>query len=78
MPCSRWFLCLLLPLGVFLGACTTNHTVAAESPQSNPPHGSLADDTARFLAGMPGSPGRPFAALEETDAWKEQDRKSVV
>ena len=75
MPCSRWFLCLLLPLGVFLGACTTTHTVAAESPPSSVPHGSLADETARFLAGMPGSPGGPFAALEDTDAWKEHRRQ---
>jgi hypothetical protein len=30
-----------------------------------------ADDTARFLAGMPGKPGSPFADLEASPAWKE-------
>lgn len=29
-----------------------------------------ADDTARFLAGMPGTSGSPFAALESDAAWK--------
>ncbi len=30
-----------------------------------------ADDTARFVAGLPGTPGSPFANLEATEAWKE-------
>src|ERR1700733_4785303 len=30
-----------------------------------------ADDTARFLAGMPGNPGSPFANLENDDVWRE-------
>jgi hypothetical protein len=30
-----------------------------------------ADDTARFLAGMPGNPGSPFASLENDDVWKD-------
>ncbi len=75
MPFSRLFFCLLLALGVFLGGCTSPHTVAAESPTSAVPRGGIADDTARFLAGLPGSPGGPFAALEETDAWKEHRRQ---
>ncbi len=29
-----------------------------------------ADDTARFLAGMPGKPGSPFTELESTAAWQ--------
>src|SRR5689334_1776395 len=33
-----------------------------------------ADDTARFLAGMPGKSGTPFADLENTGAWKENRR----
>src|SRR5258705_11668241 len=33
-----------------------------------------ADDTARFLAGMPGQAGSPFADLETTEAWKENRR----
>jgi hypothetical protein len=35
-------------------------------PQSREP-----DDTARFLAGMPGKPGSPFAELEASAAWKQ-------
>jgi hypothetical protein len=34
-----------------------------------------ADDVARFLAGMPGKPGSPFAALEQKDAWKTHRRE---
>jgi hypothetical protein len=30
-----------------------------------------ADDTARFIAGLPGTPGSPFADLETSEAWKE-------
>jgi hypothetical protein len=30
-----------------------------------------ADDTARFLAGVPGNPGSPFAELEQTEAWTD-------
>jgi len=29
-----------------------------------------ADDVARFFAGLPGTPGSPFADLEQTEAWK--------
>jgi len=35
------------------------------------PENRDADDTARFLAGMPGHPGSPFAELEQTEAWKD-------
>jgi hypothetical protein len=34
-----------------------------------------ADDTARFLAGMPGKPGSPFAELEASDAWKQHQKE---
>ncbi len=30
-----------------------------------------ANDAARFIAGLPGNPGSPFAALEKQDAWQE-------
>jgi hypothetical protein len=30
-----------------------------------------ADDAGRFIAGLPGTAGSPFLALEATDAWKE-------
>jgi hypothetical protein len=38
------------------------------------PHLRDADDVARFIAGLPGTPGSPFAALETTEAWKEHRR----
>jgi hypothetical protein len=34
------------------------------------PESRDADDTARFLAGMPGKPDSPFAKLEDGEAWK--------
>jgi hypothetical protein len=75
MSFSHFFSGLLLSLGVFLGGCSAPRSVGAESPKSDVPHASLADDTARFLAGMPGPPGGRFAALEETDIWKEHRRQ---
>jgi len=35
------------------------------------PESRDADDTARFLSGIPGKPGSPFADLEQTEAWKD-------
>jgi len=35
------------------------------------PENRDADDTARFLAGMPGNPGSPFADLEKNEAWTD-------
>jgi len=34
-----------------------------------------ADDAARFIAGLPGKPGSPFATLEATASWKEHSRR---
>src|SRR6185295_8938215 len=39
------------------------------------PHLRDADDVGRFIAGLPGTPGSPFADLEVTDAWKEHRRQ---
>src|SRR5258707_11088111 len=35
------------------------------------PQNRDADDTARFLAGMPGKPGSPYAELESSPVWQE-------
>jgi hypothetical protein len=43
------------------------------SPIPVPP-GREADDLGRFLAGLPGNPGNPFAELESADAWGEHAR----
>src|SRR4051812_12495175 len=68
-------------LALVLSACSAPHTVVAESPRvaelppSDVPHSRQADDAARFLAGMEGVPGTPFAALQETETWKEHRRQ---
>jgi hypothetical protein len=43
---------------------------AAEVP-ARVPENREADDTARFLAGVPANPGSPFADLEQTEAWTD-------
>lgn len=39
------------------------------------PRSRDADDVARFLAGLPGKDGSPFAELEKTDAWQRHRRE---
>jgi hypothetical protein len=62
--------CTLLLLG-----CGRVANVSAESKPSEQPdrviRSRAADDTARFLAGIPGNPGSPFLKLEDDDVWKE-------
>jgi hypothetical protein len=71
----RRILCPLAALSLLLAGCGRVSTASAESkPQGqNDPvtRSRAADDTARFLAGMPGSEGSPFAALENDDVWKQ-------
>ncbi len=66
---------LLGILSIVLAACGRVSTVSAEAKpdgQSDPFNRSRqADDTARFLAGMPGKTGSPFASLEQDDVWKQ-------
>ena len=61
-----------------LGGCTqAPRGVAESSPARVPdavPHSREADDAARFLAGMPGTTGSPYATLETTEAWQEHRR----
>ncbi len=45
-----------------------------ETKADTVPHQRDADDIGRFIAGMPGKAGSPFAALETTDAWAEHRR----
>jgi hypothetical protein len=64
---------LILCLTVLAG-CGRVSTASADGKQaaSDPVMRSRdADDTARFLAGMPGNPGSPFANLENDDVWKQ-------
>ena len=49
-------------------------TATGGSPVDAVPHLREADDTARFVAGLPGRTGSPFADLETGAAWKEHRR----
>jgi len=69
----------ILPLTFLFSSCSAPRQVAAESlPKEQPPdlvpHSREANDVARFLAGMPGTPGSPYAALEASEVWKEHRR----
>ena len=75
----RRSLLAFLPLAVLFCGCSAPRRVAAESlPKEQQidsvPHAREANDVARYLAGMPGTPGSPYAALEERDVWKEHRR----
>src|SRR5437868_6301109 len=39
------------------------------------PHSRDADDVGRFIAGLPGTPGSTFAALEAEEPWQEHRRQ---
>jgi hypothetical protein len=56
-------------------AAPAEESASAPAPASDVPHSRQANDTARFLAGMPGTPGSPFATLEETPAWQDHRRQ---
>ena len=72
-------LCILTLALLFSGCSAPRQVVAAESlPKEQPrdlvPHSREANDVARFLAGMPGTPGSPYAALEKNEVWKQHRR----
>ena len=72
----RFLVAFILCITVVFGGCSTPRQVAAESmPKDQEKHAVApsrdANDTARFLAGLPGTDGSPYAALEETEAWKQ-------
>lgn len=78
---------LLMFTAVLLG-CHPTAKVAAESdagtekasapqpamPPDTVPQDRAVDDTARFLAGMPGNPGSAFQDLEQDAAWLEHQK----
>lgn len=74
----RWPVPFILLIALLLGSCSAPKRVAAAenlpSAQSSVPHSREANDVARFLAGMPGTPGSPYAEMEATEAWKEHRR----
>lgn len=72
------FFPLSLCLTILLAGCGRLSSASADAKASSAAaqldavtHSREADDTARFLAGMPGKPGTPFAALENQDTWKD-------
>src|SRR5579863_7058206 len=66
---------ITLCAAILLAGCGRVSTVSAEGKPagvSDPVNRSReADDTARFLAGMPGNTGSPFANFENDDVWKQ-------
>src|SRR5665213_296196 len=75
-PRRHWFvrgltLCIL----IFMSGCGRSAPrVVSREDGAKPdtvPHLRDADDVARFIAGLPGTAGSPFATLETTDAWSE-------
>jgi len=75
--------CILLTLPVLFLGCQQSEqlpsnaktAMAAELPapkwNDSVPSDRVVDDTARFLAGMPGSTGSAFSAMEADPAWQE-------
>src|SRR5437763_17026638 len=69
-----------LLFAALLSSCSHKPIVAADNKPAGPPdtvpvpHTREADDVARFIAGLPGKPGGPFADLEESAEWKEHRR----
>lgn len=75
----RRSLLAFFPLAVLFSGCSAPRRVAAESlpkeqQTDSVPHAREANDVARYLAGMPGTPGSPYATLEESEVWKEHRR----
>jgi hypothetical protein len=68
------YILLILCFTIALAGCGRISSVSAEAKpaaETDPViHSRDANDTARFLAGMPGNPGSPFASLENSAAWK--------
>jgi hypothetical protein len=66
---------LLAVFSLVLAGCGRVSTASAESKPAGQSdlvtRSRAADDMARFLAGMPGNPGSPFANLENDDVWKQ-------
>lgn len=65
---------VLLPLWLMASACSAPPAAPkAEAKPERPltPAAVAFNDTARFIAGLQGRPGSPFAELEKTPAWSE-------
>src|SRR6478672_5361836 len=77
-----WRRLAVLSLLALLVSCDrpSKSAVAATVPvvdrlSEGAPRGRDANDAGRFLAGLPGTPGSPFADLESQDVWKAHRRE---
>jgi len=52
-------------------ACTPGKTTVVAPEVHDVRSDRKFNDSARFLAGLPGNDGSPYAGLERTEAWKE-------
>lgn len=72
---KRWF-CYGAVASILLVGCGRVSSAAAEAKPAEHggdpvPHSREADDTARFLAGMPGTAGSAFVELEKSEVWQQ-------
>jgi hypothetical protein len=76
-----WKRCAALPLCGVLLACGCSSQPPAENktaetrPAAPVIRNRAADDVGRFLAGLPGKPGSPFADLEQKPEWQVHQRE---
>src|SRR5262249_16382581 len=79
MSRSRFRVAAIAAVLLTMAASSCRRTAAVENKRkpaaANPPLvvplSREADDVARFVAGLPGQPGSPFAEMEDTAAWKQ-------
>src|SRR6516164_4422971 len=77
MSRSRFRVAAIAAVLLTMAASSCRRTAAVENKPAaaNPPLvvplSREADDVARFVAGLPGQPGSPFAEMEDTAAWKQ-------
>jgi hypothetical protein len=69
-PVSAALLLALVLAGCGGGEKAAEVVRQADPPASATPRNREDDDAARYLAGLPGEPGGPFAALEMSPAWQ--------
>src|SRR5271155_4159983 len=81
LPGRRTILGIILVLAGSLSGCERPSQSAVTAPDaavtapSSTPHQRDADDVARFISGLPGTAGSPFADLETEEPWKEHRRR---
>src|ERR1043165_195930 len=75
---SRFLAGTAIGFALLMCGCSKPAPVAAQAQAAEPdpiPHARELDDTARFVAVIPGNPGSPFAELEASAAWKDHRQR---